>query len=45
MEFFVLSARPARVVGEVQVMSPRGEMSGEERKAVRARIEALRDAG
>jgi NitT/TauT family transport system ATP-binding protein len=42
---FVLSARPARVVGEVQVMSPRGAMSGEERKAVRARIEALRDAG
>jgi ABC-type nitrate/sulfonate/bicarbonate transport system ATPase subunit len=30
---FVLSARPARVVGEVQVMSPRGAMSGEERKA------------
>jgi ABC-type nitrate/sulfonate/bicarbonate transport system ATPase subunit len=42
---FVLSARPAHVVGEVQVMSPRLAMSGEERKAVRARIEALRDAG
>jgi ABC-type nitrate/sulfonate/bicarbonate transport system ATPase subunit len=40
----VLSARPAHVVGEVQVMSPRGAMSGEERKAVRTRIEAVRDA-
>jgi ABC-type nitrate/sulfonate/bicarbonate transport system ATPase subunit len=40
----VLSARPAHVVGEVQVMSPRGAMSGEERKAVRTRIKAVRDA-
>ena len=42
---FVLSARPTHVVGEIRVTSPRAEMGGEERKAVRARIEALRDAG
>jgi len=42
---FVLSARPAHVVGEIEVKSPRAAMSGEERKAVRTRIEALRDAG
>ena len=42
---FVLSARPAHVVGEIEVMSPRTAMSGEERKSIRARIEALREAG
>jgi NitT/TauT family transport system ATP-binding protein len=42
---FVLSARPAHVVGEIEVKTPRAAMSGEERKAVRARIEALREAG
>ena len=42
---FVLSARPAHVVGEIQVTRPRVGMSGEELKAVAARIEALRDAG
>ena len=41
---FVLSARPAHVMGEIRVASPRGAMSGEERKAVRTRIEAVRDA-
>jgi sulfonate transport system ATP-binding protein len=42
---FVLSARPARVVGEIKVESPRSAMTGEESRAVAARIEALRDAG
>ena len=42
---FVLSARPAHVVGEIQVMCPRTAMSGEERKSIRARIEAVREAG
>ena len=42
---FVLSARPARVVGEVQVTRPRAGMSGEELKAVTARIETLRGVG
>ncbi len=42
---FVLSARPAHVVGEIQVKSPRTAMSGEERKSIRARIEAVREAG
>ena len=42
---FVLSARPAHVVGEIQVRRPRVGMSDEELKAVVARIEALRDAG
>jgi NitT/TauT family transport system ATP-binding protein len=42
---FVLSARPAHVVGEIQVTRPRVGMSGEELKAVAARIEALRDSG
>jgi ABC-type nitrate/sulfonate/bicarbonate transport system ATPase subunit len=41
---FVLSARPAHVVGEIRVTTPRAAMSDEERKAVAARIEALRDA-
>jgi ABC-type nitrate/sulfonate/bicarbonate transport system ATPase subunit len=40
---FVLSARPTHVVGEIQVASPRAAVSGEERQAVAARIEALRE--
>ena len=42
---FVLSPPPARVVGEIKIKTPRATMSDEERKAVRARIEALRDGG
>ena len=42
---FVLSARPAHVVGEIRVKSPRAAMSAEEGQAVAARIEALREAG
>jgi ABC-type nitrate/sulfonate/bicarbonate transport system ATPase subunit len=42
---FVLSARPSHVVDEIPVTSPRAAMSDEERKAVAARIEALREAG
>jgi sulfonate transport system ATP-binding protein len=42
---FVLSARPAHVVGEIKIARSRAAMSGEERKAVVARIEALREAG
>jgi ABC-type nitrate/sulfonate/bicarbonate transport system ATPase subunit len=42
---FVLSARPAHVVGEIRVTSPRAAMSDEDRKTIAARIEALRDAG
>jgi ABC-type nitrate/sulfonate/bicarbonate transport system ATPase subunit len=42
---FVLSARPAHVVDEIEVEAPRAAMSDEERKAVAARIEALREAG
>jgi len=42
---FVLSARPAHVVGEIKVKSPRAAMNDEARKAIRARVEALRDAG
>jgi ABC-type nitrate/sulfonate/bicarbonate transport system ATPase subunit len=41
---FVLSARPSHVVGEIQIKTPRAAMSDEERKAVAARIEALRAA-
>jgi ABC-type nitrate/sulfonate/bicarbonate transport system ATPase subunit len=41
---FVLSARPAHVVGEIRVRNPRAAMSGEERKSIAARIEALREA-
>jgi ABC-type nitrate/sulfonate/bicarbonate transport system ATPase subunit len=41
---FVLSPRPAHVVGEIKIARPRAAMSGEERKAVVARIEALREA-
>ena len=39
---FVLSARPAHVVGEIEVETPRAAMSDEARKAIAARIEALR---
>jgi ABC-type nitrate/sulfonate/bicarbonate transport system ATPase subunit len=42
---FVLSARPAHVVNEIRVTSPRAAMSDEDRKTIAARIEALRDAG
>jgi ABC-type nitrate/sulfonate/bicarbonate transport system ATPase subunit len=42
---FVLSARPAQVVGEIQVTRPRAGMSGEELNAVAAQIEALRQSG
>src|ERR1700722_782197 len=42
---YVLSARPAHVVGEIRVTSPRAAMSDEDRKTIAARIEALRDAG
>ena len=41
---FVLSARPTHVVGEIRVENPRAAMSGEERQAIAARIDALRDA-
>jgi ABC-type nitrate/sulfonate/bicarbonate transport system ATPase subunit len=41
---FVLSARPAHVVDEIRVTSPRA-MSDEDRKTIAARIEALRDLG
>jgi ABC-type nitrate/sulfonate/bicarbonate transport system ATPase subunit len=42
---FVLSARPAHVIGEIKVESPRSAMIAEEGQAVAARIEALRKAG
>jgi NitT/TauT family transport system ATP-binding protein len=42
---FVLSARPTHVVGEIQVIRPRAAMSGEERNATAARVEALRIGG
>jgi NitT/TauT family transport system ATP-binding protein len=42
---FVLSARPAHVKGEIKLKNPRAAMTGEERQAVAARIEALREAG
>jgi ABC-type nitrate/sulfonate/bicarbonate transport system ATPase subunit len=41
---FVLSARPAHVVDEIWITTPRAAISDEERKAVAARIEALRYA-
>jgi ABC-type nitrate/sulfonate/bicarbonate transport system ATPase subunit len=40
---FVLSARPAHVVGEIKVETPRAAMSKEDRKTIAARIEALRE--
>ena len=42
---FVLSARPAHVIGEIRVAAPRSGTSGEEGREVAARIEALRAAG
>jgi ABC-type nitrate/sulfonate/bicarbonate transport system ATPase subunit len=39
---FVLSARPARVIGEIRVANPRSAMGGEEGRSLAARIEALR---
>ncbi len=42
---FVLSARPAHVIGEIRIESPRSGMNGEESRAIAARIEALRGAG
>jgi NitT/TauT family transport system ATP-binding protein len=42
---FVLSARPARVVGEIEVETPRAAMTDEARKTIATRIDALRDAG
>jgi ABC-type nitrate/sulfonate/bicarbonate transport system ATPase subunit len=41
---FVLSARPAHVVGEIEIKSPRAAMSDDARKTIAARIEALRGA-
>jgi ABC-type nitrate/sulfonate/bicarbonate transport system ATPase subunit len=40
---FVLSARPSHVVDEIRAKSPRAAMSGEERKTIAGRIEALRE--
>ena len=42
---FVLSARPAHVIGEIRVAGPRSALSGEESRAVAAQIEALRAKG
>jgi ABC-type nitrate/sulfonate/bicarbonate transport system ATPase subunit len=42
---YVLSARPAHVVGEIEVKTPRAAMSDEERKSIAARIEVLRGRG
>jgi NitT/TauT family transport system ATP-binding protein len=39
---FVLSARPAHVVGEIEVETPRSAMTDEARKTIAARTEALR---
>jgi NitT/TauT family transport system ATP-binding protein len=39
---FVLSPRPARVIGEIGVENPRDAMSGAEARALEARVEALR---
>jgi ABC-type nitrate/sulfonate/bicarbonate transport system ATPase subunit len=39
---FVLSARPARVLGAIRVIKPRGRMDQPEERAVVAQIEALR---
>jgi NitT/TauT family transport system ATP-binding protein len=42
---FVLSPRPAHVVGEIRVASPRAAMSSKESQAILAQIEAVREAG
>jgi NitT/TauT family transport system ATP-binding protein len=39
---FVLSPRPARVIGEIRVERPRGAMSPAEARSLEARVEALR---
>jgi len=39
---FVLSPRPARVIGEIVVANPRGGMSFEEERMIVAKIDALR---
>jgi len=39
---FVLSPRPARVIGEIRIEAPRGAMSAAESRSLEARIEALR---
>ena len=41
---FVLSARPAHVIGDIRVAHPRGAMSEDEERAITARVEALRAA-
>jgi ABC-type nitrate/sulfonate/bicarbonate transport system ATPase subunit len=40
---FILSARPAHVLSEIAVKTPRAAMRDEERKAIAARIESLRE--
>jgi ABC-type nitrate/sulfonate/bicarbonate transport system ATPase subunit len=42
---FVLSARPAHVIGEIRVAHPRDGMRDVEERAIGARIEALQGAG
>ena len=42
---FVLSARPAHVIGDILVAHPRGAMIEEEERAISARVEALLRAG
>ena len=42
---FVLSARPAHVIGEIRIKNPRAAMTGEEGQGVAAQIDALRGAG
>ena len=42
---FVLSARPAHVIGEVRVSRPRTQMDSQEEGAIAAKIEALRLQG
>lgn len=42
---FVLSPRPAHVVGEIRVANPRAAMSDEEAKSIATQIEALREPG
>jgi ABC-type nitrate/sulfonate/bicarbonate transport system ATPase subunit len=42
---FVLSPRPAHVLGEIRIASPRTAMDAEEGQALAARIDALREAG
>ncbi len=39
---FVLSPRPARVIGEIKVEAPRAAMSAAEARSLAARVEALR---